>query len=85
MSGKFWTPAESYWVFWRARVTWDWPEGTGRVGLPELIISTAGRGASLFLKVIYDGSMPPFQAFCAFPPQQGAGKGKPIVWNRGCR
>lgn len=50
MAGKFWTLAGSYWVFWRARVIWDWAEGTGRVGLPELIISTVQRGPLYFWK-----------------------------------
>lgn len=61
----------------------DQAEGMGSVGLPERIISTAGRGP-LFLEVFYNGLMP-LRGFCAFPPQQQVGKGKPIVWNRGCR
>lgn len=40
-----------------SQVTWDWTEGTGRVGLPELITSVVGRDL-LFLEVFYEGSMP---------------------------
>ena len=43
------------------------------------------RGGAAYFWKCFMMARCPFQAFLTFLPQQGVGKGKPIVWNRGCR